>query len=336
MALKPKLNIYLVTLNPKDKNSNPTYRDLFKDKFMDNTTTTDDTLLDNFFKTFLDMVGMSKFRKDMKSKKVIGVSEYNPNNYKTSLNIIHNRCVIEGLIDGGQYGILRAYADIDNKAEKTSLDTSKAVLDKFYICFCTPLNSAYGFLFVQSYTEVTIQEPVSSFITDLLRYEDKYFNIRIEPYIPKKFVEKFKKDAKIRMFSFRSKVGVKETLRDGQLIKGQMFDIEIIIKPREEAFYPGTEEGIAIAKELSSMKFQGTDLSEYNQKVYIQTNNGYKAHYDINREISSIRPTIYLQDECIDIDEKTGQPNFAQIKEFVLSLLDEVLREFNHENIDEL
>lgn len=96
MALKPKLNIYLVTLNPKDKNSNPTYRDLFKDKFMDNTTTTDDTLLDNFFKTFLDMVGMSKFRKDMKSKKVIGVSEYNPNNYKTSLNIIHNRCVIEG------------------------------------------------------------------------------------------------------------------------------------------------------------------------------------------------------------------------------------------------
>mgnify|MGYP003443288048 CR=1 FL=1 len=34
MALNPKLNVYVVTLNPKEKDTNPTYRDLFKAKYM--------------------------------------------------------------------------------------------------------------------------------------------------------------------------------------------------------------------------------------------------------------------------------------------------------------
>ena len=201
MALNPKLNVYVVTLNPKEKDTTPTYRDLFKAKYMVDAQITDSDLQDKFFQDFLNSVGKSDYRKDVKSKKVIGVSEYNAENQSSSLNILKARDVVEGIIDGGQYGVLRAYADVDNKNDKTALGTNKAVLDKFYICLCTPLNSAYGFLFIQSYTESSIQDPVKNFITDLLKWEDDFYAVRIEPFVPKKFVEKFKQDSKIRMFS---------------------------------------------------------------------------------------------------------------------------------------
>ena len=133
MALNPKLNVYVVTLNPKEKDTNPTYRDLFKAKYMVDAQITDSDLQDKFFQDFLNSVGKSDYRKDVKSKKVIGVSEYNAENQSSSLNILKARDVVEGIIDGGQYGVLRAYADVDNKNDKTALGTNKAVLDKFYI-----------------------------------------------------------------------------------------------------------------------------------------------------------------------------------------------------------
>lgn len=65
--------------------------------------------------------------------------------------------------------------------------------------------------------------------------------------------------------------------------------------------------------------------------------NGRNANYDIAKDIKSLRPTIYLEDEGISIDKDTGQPNFEEIKRYVLDLLEEVKIEYNgYENIEEL
>lgn len=339
MALNPKLNIYILRLNPKDKESSPTFRDLFKSKYFGNEKTTDASLMNNFFKDFLNMVGKADFRKDDKSKKVIGVSEYNAENEETSINLLQTKNVIHGLIDGGQYGVQRAYADLNAKAKKKALNANQVVLDKFYLCLCTPLNSAYGYLFVQSYTEASIQEPISSFIRDLLKYEDEYYYVSIEPFVPKKFVEKFKKNSKVRMFSYRSKVGISDIMRDDKLLlKGQAFDVEVIVKPRDEEFVPGTDSVIALSQAIGDMKFADVNLSDSNdKKVFVTGSNGRNANYNIEKDLKSIRPTIYLEDEGIKIDPNTGQPNFDEIKVYVLKLLDEVKNEYNgHENIEEL
>lgn len=339
MALNPKLNIYVVTLNPKDKDSHPTFRDLFRYKFLKDTSIADTDIQNYFFQEFLNTVGKSEFRKDKDSKKVIGVSEYNEEKGTCSLNILHERDVIEGIIDGGQYGILRAYADVDCKEEKTSLGTNLAVLDKFYICLCTPLNSAYGFLLVQSYTEISVQDPIKNFIVDLLKFEDKFYNVNIEPFVPQKFVDKFKAESKIRMFTYRSKVGISKIMRDDKLLlKGQSFEVEITIKPIEQDFLPGTEVAEALVEKLANKKFDRVALGDYKeQSVYIQDGKERKAHYDVKKEIQSIRPTIYLVDEGVSVNETTGQPDFGQIKDYCLALLDEIKKEYNsNEDIDEL
>ncbi len=339
MALNPKLNIYVVSLNPRDKEASPTYRDYFKSKYFGNEVTPDKKLLERFLKDFLNTVGTADFRRDDKNKKVIGVSEYNEQNKETSIKLLMEKHVIHGFIDGGQYGVKRAYANMNNKNDKKDLNVDQVVLDKFYLCLCTPLNSAYGFLFIQSYTEASIQEPVFNFIRDLLYYEDEYFNVSIEPYVPKKFVEKFKEGSKIRMFSYRSRIGISDVMRDNKLaIKGQAFDVEVLIKPIEEDFSVGDDNTQIIADKLGEKKIDGIALSDYNtRKIFVKGSNGRNANYDVDKDIKSLRPTIYLQDEGISIDEDTGQPDFEEIKQYVLNLLEEVKKEYNgYENIEEL
>ena len=182
---------------------------------------------------------------------------------------------------------------------------------------------------VHTLTESSIQDPVKNFITDLLKWEDDFYAVRIEPFVPKKFVEKFKQDAKIRMFSYRSKIGVSQIMRENELLlKGQAFDIEIKITPIEDKFLPGTESVEALAGALAEKQVDGVGLGDFEQQsVYIQDGKEHKAHYDISKEIKSIRPTIYLVDEGVYVDEETGQPDFTQIKDFTLNLLEEVKQE---------
>ena len=339
MVLNPKLNVYVVALNPRDKETAPTYRDYFKSKYSCNGVTSDKQLLERFFKDFLNTIGTADFRKDVKNKKVIGVSEYNAQNEETSITLLSNKHVIHGFIDGGQYGIKRAYANMNRKNEKKDLDVDQVVLDKFYLCLCTPLNSAYGFLFIQSYTEVSVQNPVIRFVKDLLNYKEEYYNVLIWPYVPKQFVEKFKKNSTVRMFTYRSKIGVSDVMRDNKVVlRGQAFEVEVIIKPTEDEFPIGADTTQIIAEELGEKEFDGIGLSEYkSRKVFVKDSNGRNANYDIVKDINSLRPTIYLEDEGVCVDKDTGQPDFEEIKQYVLGLLEEVKKEYNgNENSEEL
>lgn len=337
MALNPIMNVYTLTLNPKDKNSNPTYRDLFKSKFHSDCNLTDEQLFNSFFQSFLNKIGKSNFRNDTKHKKVIGVSEYNPDNEESSLHLHSTSAFIEGIIDGGQYGISRAYADVNNKEHKQDLSVNQAVLDKFYICVCTPLNSANGFLFLQSYTESSIQESVKLFIKEVLS-SDTFYDIIIQPYVPNHIIEQYKQKASIRMFSFKSKIGISDSLRVNQTIQNNSFNIEIRISPIGDNLDPTSSETRNVISRLKDLIFDGVHIGDYQEKkVYLKDDNDKKVHYNIEDEIKKIKPTIYLKNEGISVDEITGQPDFNQIKNFTIRLLTTVKDEYDSdEDIQEL
>lgn len=329
MAHNPKLNVYILTLNPK-KEEVATFRDLFKMKYNCDIKLEDSKVFEKFFADFLNNAGKDEFKNDKKSKKVLGVSKLDKDADNYSISPILDKFIIQGVLDGGKYGILREFADIDNKENKQTLDGKKAVLDKFYICFCTPLNSKYGYLLIQSYTEETIQEPIKDYIKQLLLCEDSFYHTIIEPYVPAKFVEKFKKDAKVRLFSYSSKVGVPEVLRDEKVIvKGQAFEVRIELTPIGQALKPNTEELNELMNAIDNKSFDDFKLNTFKKKVFIEDDKSRKANYDIERELSSIKPTIYLEDEGIKVDENTGLPDFGEIKSFCLSLLDEIKKEFD-------
>lgn len=329
MAHNPKLNVYILTLNSK-KDEFETFRDLFKLKYNCGIQDNDRKVFERYFQDFLNNIGKDDFRKDTKAKKVLGVAKSASEEKPYSINSSFEQHIIEGVLDGGKYGILREYADIDNKDDKQVLDVKKAVLDKFYLSLCTPLNSKYGYLLIQSYTEETIQEPLKNFIRQLFLHEDAFYNIIIEPYVPDKFIEKFQKESRVRLFSYTSKVGVEPILRDEKIIvKGQAFEVRIELTPVEQSFRPDSEELNEILNEVDKKEFDGNILNKFKKKVYIEDNQKRKANYDIEKELSSIKPTIYLEDEGIQVDTITGLPDFTQIKAFCSKLLADIKNEFN-------
>ncbi|KAA6302656.1 MAG: hypothetical protein EZS26_001163 [Candidatus Ordinivivax streblomastigis] len=329
MAHNPKLNVYILTLNSK-KDEFETFRDLFKLKYNSGVTDEDSKVFGKYFQDFLNNIGKDDFRKDDKAKKVLGVAKSVSDETSYSINPMFEQFTIEGVLDGGKYGILREYADIDNKDDKQILDGKKAVLDKFYICLCTPLNSKYGYLLIQSYTEETIQEPLKNFMRQLFLHEDAFYNIIIEPYVPDRFVEKFQKESKVRLFSYTSKVGVSQILREKKIIvKGQAFEVKIELAPIDHTLVPSSDELGEILNVVDRKLFDGHELGSFKKKVYIADKKERKAHYDIEKELSSIKPTIYLEDEGIQVDSVTGLPDFIQIKEFCSKLLIDIKKEFN-------
>lgn len=331
MAYNPKLNVYILRLKPVN-DSVQTFRDLFKAKFCMDALKSDDDVFEEYFKRFVNEIGNDKFRKDNKNKKVLGVAN------DSILPIFpHENTYIDGVIEGGKFGILREYADTDKKEDKTIIGANNAVLDKYYILLYTPLNSEYGFLLVQSYTEESVQDSLRDFIRVFFSCDNTFYNAVIEPFVPEKLQEKYMNNASVRMFSFSTKTGVSQILRNDIQIQGQTFEVEIKVKPIDSTLKPDTEETNRIYEELTEKSFDGVKLRDCrNKKIYVKDTNDRNTHYDIEKEIKNIKPTIYLEDEGITIDDKTGLPDFSKIKEFCIKVLKEVLEEFDKKsNINE-
>ena len=69
MAHNPKLSVYIVTLKPRKKDEQKTFRDFLREKYAGDSMTSDGELLQRLFEDFINKVGQDKFNKDDKSKK---------------------------------------------------------------------------------------------------------------------------------------------------------------------------------------------------------------------------------------------------------------------------
>ena len=106
MAHNPKLNVYIISLKPKKQDENKTFRDFLKEKYAKNSDMSDKALMKYLFTSFINGVGQDEFHKDDKSKKVIGIDDGN----MLPMTLYSDTWMIDGVIEGGKYGILRDIA----------------------------------------------------------------------------------------------------------------------------------------------------------------------------------------------------------------------------------
>ena len=325
MAHNPKLNVYIISLKPKKQDENKTFRDFLKEKYAKNSETSDKALMKYLFTSFINGVGQDEFHKDDKSKKVIGIDDGN----MLPMTLYSDTWMIDGVIEGGKYGILREYQDTEKKEGKTEIKPNYAVLDKYYILLNPILNDKYAVLLTQSYTEESIQGPINEFIRELLGGCDNYFKVDVEPFVPKRLKEKYEKSAAIRMFSFTSPLPLSESLRKNVTEAAQEFEVEVRIRPVKQKLPINSEGTREIMQEVSKMTLDQQALGEGKGRIYTADEQGRNANYDISKDIQSIRPTIYLSDEGITSDEQTGLPDFKAIQKYCHKLLKEIKAERN-------
>lgn len=319
MAHNPKLNVFIIKLTPKSK-ENVTFREFFRQKYHADQNTEDSEVYKLFYTDLINALGNKEFNNDSISKKVIGVSrsEKNPIDF----SIRESEQIIDGLIDGGPYGIKREYANITDKEHRKQIDTSEAVLDKFYIMLNTPYNYTEGYLLVQSYTESSITESIKKALFKVFMFDDKYYHPDFNPFVPNSFVEKFQKESVVRLFSYDTTIGLSPSLRDTiDQSEDRTFSVRIELSPLSKNIRPGTSLMNAINETLGKLKFNGQSLCETSRKIYIEGGNKRKVNYDLEKDLKSIRPTIYLEDEGISVDPKTGLLNYDALKEFCVKQL---------------
>ena len=283
MAHNPKLNVYIISLKPKKQDENKTFRDFLKEKYAKNSDMSDKALMKYLFTSFINGVGQDEFHKDDKSKKVIGIDDGN----MLPMTLYSDTWMIDGVIEGGKYGILREYQDTEKKEGKTEIKPNYAVLDKYYILLNPILNDKYAVLLTQSYTEESIQGPINEFIRELLGGCDNYFKVDVEPFVPKRLKEKYEKSAAIRMFSFTSPLPLAESLRKKVTEAAQEFEVEVRIRPVNQKLPINSEGTREIMQEVSKMTLDQQTLGEGKGRIYTADEQGRNANYDISKDIQS-------------------------------------------------
>ena len=195
------------------------------------------------------------------------------------------------------------------------------------------MDSIYGYLLIQSYTEETIQSVLQNFLEKIFEHKEEFFTIEIKPFVPEKIIEKFQNEATIKAFNFISEINLSDKLRDGELFEEykSSFGIKIEITPQDKTLKPDDSIAKKIINTLKQINFGERNLDKFKKKMQIENKQNdmtTTATYDIEKEVKNIKPTIYLINEGIKNNENTGLPDFKQIKNFCNDLLKEVKKEF--------
>lgn len=335
MSHNPKLNVYTLKLNNKGDEFT-TFRDFFKSKFNYGAETDDKIVFGRFYDEFLQLLGKDEFANDESEQKVIGVSFLNEENNSYSVEPNFDKFTVDGILDGGKYGIQREMAKTSNKGEKAIITSDNAVLDKFYFLLNTPFNSKYGYLIIQSYTEETIQEPFKKKLKEIFSKNDLFHNILIQPYVPEDIKKKFHNSASVKVFSYTKNLSISGRFREGVTNDEEEFEVTISFKPKNKLKLNEIDLS-EVTKEIGEIEFDKSELNNVSPNVGLVSGpNDRRANFDLSKSIDKIRPTIYLEDEGVYVDPKTRVPKFEDIKRYCFDLLVKVKEEYlKNLNIDE-
>lgn len=320
MAHNPKLEVYQVWLNPL-KGAEKTFRDFFIE-----TLPSEESLIDSdnsfiyleFFRDFIKRVDTDKFISDNKKHKAFTAYDTRPaGTVEPSINIHSERFIVEGTIEGGRYGQRRNKSNLGNKESKEDVEKTDIILDKFYFCLYTPLNSDLGILFVQSYSADSISDIFTDFIEGLFSKQGLYKKAKVERFVPRRIVEEFKNHSDIKKFTFSSRFVFNQLTNEPIGIETEEFIIKIEAIAKKGLNKESLGNWISA---IGSKMFSNKKLNEFPKgKVYLQDSQTKKeSPFDISSDID-IKPIIYLE-ERITIDED-GIPNFEELKEYCINLL---------------
>ena len=324
MAHNPIIEVFKIKLKPTTERA-VTFRAFFKKK--NNITEIDDTsLFKEYFNSFINNVDTKDFYKDKKSSKAFtayDTKKQNDNPLNDTIRFHSELNVIEGVIEGGRYGQSRSKANLTNKKEKEEVKTTDIILDTFYFFLYTPLTSDIGVLVIQSYTEDSIKDVFINFLKPFFSTTG-FFNLNIENYTPKEYIEKFKEKSTIKGISFTKNVLINHYSKELSKEIEETYSIRIEVKPKTEKASISKVKNII--EWLSPVKFNNKELGEFSKRIYLGNDSTDKAaYYDLENDLETIKPKIYLEN-LIEIDED-GLPDFVQLKEFCFELLKTLKKE---------
>ena len=332
MAHNPKLEVFVISLNPTTERD-VTFRDFYRTKFSIKDSVDDENLFSEYFKQFISAVDSEDFFEDEKNHKAFTAYDTRKDKNNPLNNTIRRYSkshIIEGIVEGGRYGQTRNTANLSNKNKKGKLGTRDIVLDQFYFLLFTPLNNDKGIFMLQSYTEDSIRDVFSNFLKPFFSAKG-FYNIKIDIYTPKQYVDEFKNKSVLKGITYTKNLLVGHIGEQNEE-DIEEFTIRIEVKPPKKIEKNTNTVSLGKIKnwieKFNPLTFKDNKLEDFSKRIYLGNAQTDKAaYYDLEKDLDSIKPTIYLENRII-IDNN-GIPDFAELKKYSLELLDTLKNEIS-------
>lgn len=325
MAHEPKLSAYIIKLSPQGENIENSNRNLVK-KLTDNTSEgeeyEDSFLFMELFKTFIKRLDTQEMYFDSVSKKCFTAYQSDIDSPDVAQNITPHstQFIIEGVVEGGNYGRKRNKTSTTNKNIKSNVDEKDAITDNFYFLLYTPLYSNKSILLIQSYSDDTIDYIVKKFFQDLFSFPRLFKKPSIEKYIPQSIIDKFKEGATVSELRYSTEVPSQTLLYSPISSDQKYYRVTIKFEPVDtDLTFDECEKSVKGLGVKSLFEYLPLNLFK-KKKGVLKSANGKTTPFDLNDDYN-IRPSILLSNF---IEINNNESDFERIKQYCFTLLTEL------------
>lgn len=333
MSHEPRLTAYTIQLKPSNLQTENTNRWLFRNLIgeANSSSLADSFIIAEVFRRFIAALDTPSMYSDSTSRKCMTANQPNIADPNVNANIIlHSRqFVIEGVVEGGSYGRKRNKTSTVDKTIKSDVSERDAITEDFYFFLYCPPQSSKSTLFLQSYSDDTIDSVMKKFWLNFFSFAGAFNQPSIKRFVPISIVEDFKTNATVSSLTFSTDIPGETLLENASIQTTRNFKVTVTIKPTDEDLtmdeYEQTIEPIQQTFFTSLMKLgqfvskKGKLRDSVTQKT---------SPFDLGTSFE-IQPSILLS-KYITING--DESDFERIKEYCFQLLESVKPEIYVQN----
>jgi hypothetical protein len=319
-----KLSVYVAKLKPNNSNEQSSIRDLLKSKFNIPANIDDDNnLIVNAFKQMIFDLDTDDMYSDKVSKKCFTVNNVSEDQINSSIVYHSKKQIIEGIIEGGTFGKKRKKTPINNKNNKAEVSESDAITEDFYFFMYIPLYSDKVVLFIQSYSDETIDSVMKKYFQKFFSVQGSYAQPKFNRFFPKSIVDDFKNFSTVSNLVFVTEVPSDTLLSKKPIELGEKkYKVTIQIEPLTGDLSLNEFEKIKSPIQQNTFSLSGIKLFNFRTKkgTLKDAETNKPSKFDLDSDFD-IKPAIILS-KYLEI--KNDKSDFDRIKKYCFTLLDEI------------
>ena len=264
---------------------------------------------------------LDTFKKDEEGNKAVKVAS------PFSFNEDEQR--IDLMLDGGLIGVEREIYDVDGTLKGT-VSRDQVTSIPFYVMIYTPVDMNYGFLLVQSYSDLTITSAFQDLIQSF--YRDREVTFRLFPHLPKKMKDDYLKSSSTKKITFLNSqptTSAKNKFKE-VIPSSANYRVRVVLEGLDEEAKRSIDrvKKRDLKRVISTLFNKDATYAEsegYEVELTFQSADGRKNTAKMSKNFS-VLPTIYLPDQLMD---KNGHPDFQRMKSYCMGLVETMLSEDN-------
>ena len=325
MAHEPKLTAYTLRLKPINETVENSNRCLFRSLINEanQNVLADSFIMAEIFRHFISALDTPQMYSDTDNKKCMTANQSNIESSEVNPNIIlhSQQFIIEGKVEGGSYGRKRNRTSTIDKSNKSNVDERDAITEDFYFFLYCPLQSNKSILFLQSYSDDTIDSVMKKFWLNFFSLNGVFNHPIIKRFVPNAIVEDFKSNATVSELSFTTDIPGTTLLDSVSTEVTRNFKVTVKITPTDEDF--SLEEYQQTIVPIQQTLFTRVmHLGQFLKKkgTLRDTTTNKTSHFDLGTSFE-IQPSILLSKYITINGDDT---DFERIKDYCFRLLEDV------------